>query len=99
VYSSVTDSPETGNPEIGFVSQAAPNPAGPQIGFVPHTTPSVPPPNRAPRSSFVGQLGKLRAGCLPAQAPLPPPAPPVAAAPPRYTVISDSNSPLRPWLK
>src|ERR1035438_9797015 len=24
---------------------------------------------------------------------------PVATAPPRYTVISDSNSPLRPWLK
>ena len=61
VDSSVTDSPETENPEIGFVSQPAPKPAGPttapavlspnakpQIGFGPHTTPSVPPHNRAP---------------------------------------------------
>ena len=98
VDSSVTDSPETENPGIGFVSQPTPNPAGPasavlspnakpQIGFVPDTTSPVPTPNRAPlppptghptvlgsgmRDSFVGQLGKLCAGCLPAQAPLSP---------------------------
>ena len=54
---SVTDSPETENPEIGFVSHTTPNPAGPapaithspqppnpEIGFVPHAThrPSAP---------------------------------------------------------
>src|ERR1022692_2668393 len=54
---SVTDSPETENPEIGFVSHTPPTPAGPapaithspqppnpEIGFVPHAThrPSAP---------------------------------------------------------
>ena len=99
VDSSVTDSPETENPTIGFVSQPARNPAGPAtptaqhgapqtpnpgFGFVPHTTPSAPP--------IVGQVVNLRRVGNP-------PVVPVVAAAPRYTVISDSNSPLRPWLK
>ena len=50
-------SPETENPEIGFVLQ---NTLKLAIGFVLQTT---------------------------------------RAAPPRYTVISDSNSPIRPWQK
>jgi hypothetical protein len=61
VDSSVTDSPETENPGIGFVSQSTP-----PAGYEPtHVHPALP----------------------------------VAAAAPRYTVISDSNSPIRPWLK
>jgi hypothetical protein len=60
VDSSVTDSPQTENPEIGFVPQPPVMPAtapaatrspqtpNPVYGFVPYTTPSVPPHNRPP---------------------------------------------------
>ena len=105
--SPVTDSPEPENPGIGFVPQPPPQPAGPAepatpapqssnptFGFVPHTT-------RAADVGQVGnQVGNLRRVTNPPVASqnreVPPP---VSAAPSRYTVTSDSNSPLRPWLK
>jgi hypothetical protein len=94
VDSSVTDSPETENPEIGFVAQPTTNPAGPAspaarrrptFGFVPHTAPPI-----------VAQVGR---GTLWVQRVVNPPLAPVGIAPPRYNVISDSNLPIRPWLK
>jgi hypothetical protein len=50
---SLTDSPQTENPEFGFVSQPAPNPAGPP--------PPPPPPSPNPKTP-VG----LRSGHRPA---------------------------------
>ncbi len=93
VDSSVTNSPETENPEIGFVPQPT-HPAGPAspaarrhpaFGFVPHT--ALP---------LVRPVGR---GTLRVQPVGSPPLAPVEIAPPRYNGISDFNSPTRPWLK
>src|ERR1017187_8128733 len=81
----VTDSPETQNSPIGFVPQpTSTSTSTPIVGQVARGTPWV-----------------QRVGNPPLRNPplRNPPLSPVPAAAPRYTVISDSSSPLRPWLK
>ena len=79
------DPPVTDSPE----TQNSP------IGFVPQPT------STSTSTPIVGQVARgppwvQRVGNPPLRNP---PLSPVPAAAPRYTVISDSSSPLRPWLK
>ena len=46
VDSSVSDSPQTENPAIGFVPPLTPNPAGPTIPAPQHAAPPAPPPRK-----------------------------------------------------
>jgi hypothetical protein len=51
---SVTDSPETENPEIGFVSQPAPNPAAPASPTARHDPATPPAVTRSPQTPSPG---------------------------------------------
>jgi hypothetical protein len=64
----------------------SPNRKNPTIGFV------LQPQPRSPEIGFVPHTTHNAAQ-------VPPSVPPVRTDPPRYTVISDINSPIRPWLK
>jgi hypothetical protein len=94
VDSSVTDSPKTENPTIGFVSQPTPEPASP---------PDPPaPPDAVPTPAVARSLQTAKPRIM---ASFLTPLPPICAASAegraaaRYNAIKDSDSPLRPWLK